>query len=48
MINIATIANSGQCFRFNYIKNGIYELVAFGKVIQVSNIDDQTLFMWNL
>ena len=45
MINIETIANSGQCFRFNHIKNGIYELVAFGKVVQVSNIDDQTLFI---
>lgn len=35
MINIETIANSGQCFRFNKIVPplGCYELIAFGKVV---------------
>lgn len=35
MINIETIANSGQCFRLNKVVPplGYYELVAFGEVI---------------
>lgn len=33
MINIETIANSGQCFRFNKIKPECYELVASNEVI---------------
>ena len=44
-MNIETIANSGQCFRINYVKDGKYEIIAFGKVIQVTNIDDETLFI---
>lgn len=33
MINIETIANSGQCFRFNKIGDKYYELVVSGKVV---------------
>lgn len=45
MINIETIANSGQCFRFFKNKDFGYDLVAFGKHIRVNNIDDETLWI---
>lgn len=35
MINIETIANSGQCFRLNQIDDKHYELVAFGEVLKI-------------
>ena len=37
MINIKTIANSGQCFRINEAGDGRYKVVAFGKVAYVSS-----------
>ena len=45
MINIETIANSGQCFRINEVGNGRYEVVAFGKVAYVSNLDEESFFI---
>ena len=35
MMNIETIANSGQCFRLNQIDATHYELVAFGEVLNI-------------
>lgn len=39
MINIETIANSGQCFRLNKIDPTHYELVAFGEVLKIYSTD---------
>lgn len=39
MINIETIANSGQCFRLNKIDSTHYELVAFGEVLKIYSTD---------
>lgn len=45
MINIETIANSGQCFRFFKNKTSGYDIVAFGKHTRVDNLDDETLWI---
>ena len=45
MINIKTIANSGQCFRISKNESLGYDLVAFGKYIRVKNIDNKTLWI---
>lgn len=45
MINIKTIANSGQCFRINEAGDGRYKVVAFGKVAYVSNLDEESFFI---
>lgn len=34
-MNIETIANSGQCFRLNKVRQNEYELVANGKVVNI-------------
>ena len=39
-IDIGQIAESGQCFRMNYIGKGIYSIIAFGKYLEVSQQGD--------
>lgn len=42
--DLGQIANSGQCFRMNYIGKGTYSIVAFGKYIEVSQSQDTVIF----
>lgn len=35
MINIETISKSGQCFRFDSLGYGVYEIIISGKVVQI-------------
>lgn len=48
-MNIETIANSGQCFRFNQTRPTHYELVAFGEVLDIYalNPDGWTFASYN-
>ena len=45
MINIETVSQSGQCFRFFKNKTSGYDVVAFGKYTRVDNLDDETLWI---
>lgn len=36
-MDLGQIAESGQCFRMNYIGQGAYSIVAFGMVIMTKN-----------
>ena len=45
MINIETVSQSGQCFRFFKNKTSGYDIVAFGKYTRVDNLDDETLWI---
>jgi len=42
-LNIEQIAISGQCFRMNKIQENKYGLVAYGKYIELEQIDDNTV-----
>ena len=39
-IDLGQIAESGQCFRMNYIGKGIYSIIALGKYLEVSQQND--------
>jgi N-glycosylase/DNA lyase len=38
--NIAQIAESGQCFRMNYMEEGRYNLIAFGKYLELRQVEE--------
>lgn len=42
-MDLKQIAESGQCFRMNYIGKGIYSIIAFGKYLEVSQYQDTLL-----
>lgn len=46
MLNIETIANSGQCFRINKVGSGHYELVAKGKVVNIYYENNRNSFIF--
>ncbi len=41
--NIAQIAESGQCFRMNYIKDNTYCLVAYENYLELTQVDPETI-----
>lgn len=41
--DLGKIAESGQCFRMNYIGKGTYSIVAFGKYIEISQYQDTVI-----
>lgn len=42
--DLGQIANSGQCFRMNYIGKGDFSVIAFGKYLEVSQYHDTVIF----
>ncbi len=43
--NVAQIANSGQCFRFNHIKDGIYQTIVENRILRLKQQgEDSILF----
>ncbi len=41
--NIVQIAESGQCFRMNYIEEGKYSLIAFGRYLELYQVEDNVV-----
>lgn len=41
--NIEQIAESGQCFRMNYLEEGRYSLIAFGKYLELYQVDEDVV-----
>lgn len=41
--NLEHIADSGQCFRMNKIETNKYNVIAYGKYIELTQIDDDTI-----
>lgn len=41
--NVRQIAESGQCFRMNLIDHNRYSLIAFGRYIELTQTDDETV-----
>ena len=41
--DLKTIAESGQCFRFNRIDDSLYKTVAFDRVLHIKEVDSKTL-----
>ena len=42
--SIEQICNSGQCFRMKEIGGGVYEVIAFGKYLEVTQKGDEITF----
>ncbi|MBH1939332.1 DNA-3-methyladenine glycosylase 2 family protein [Mobilitalea sibirica] len=42
-INIRQIAESGQCFRMNEIKQDTFSLIAYGRYLQLKQLDDTAI-----
>ena len=38
--SLSQIADSGQCFRMNLLKNGVYSIIAFEKYLEIENFGD--------
>ena len=43
-MDLGQIAESGQCFRMNYIGQGAYSIVAFGRYVEVSQHLNTVIF----
>ncbi len=41
--NIEQIAESGQCFRMNYMGEGCYNLIAFGKYLELRQLEEDVV-----
>ena len=42
--DLGQIAESGQCFRMNYIGRGSYSMIAFDKYMEVSQLGNNLIF----